>query len=141
MFGWLWEGRDEAAQRAASWAGVMSLPRVLLPRSDGALGVQPAPELRSLRGQHTGLGNTTVSPTSTTPVELQGAALEIVAENLPRTVEATLAFLREAIPQTQCALDDQAGRRPEGLVIRALDRSQIAKLRVEDYERTLRRRA
>jgi beta-fructofuranosidase len=83
MFGWLWEGRDEAAQRAASWAGVMSLPRVLLPRSDGALGVQPAPELRSLRGQHTGLGNTTISPTSTTPVELQGAALEIVAEFLP----------------------------------------------------------
>ena len=71
MFGWLWEGRDESAQHAAGWAGVMSLPRVLLPRSDGALGVQPAPELRSLRRRHT------------TKLEVQGAALEIAAEFLP----------------------------------------------------------
>jgi beta-fructofuranosidase len=83
MFGWLWEGRDQSAQRAAGWAGVMSLPRVLLPRSDGVLGVQPAPELRSLRGRHTGLEHSTVSPTSAAPVEVQGAALEIMAEFLP----------------------------------------------------------
>lgn len=84
MFGWLREGRDQSAQRAAGWAGVMSLPRVLLPRSDGALGVQPAPELRSLRGRHTSLQHCTVSPTLTSPLELQGAALEIAAEFLPR---------------------------------------------------------
>jgi hypothetical protein len=66
--------------------------------------------------------------------------LEIAAADLPRTVDATLAFLQAAIAETQCALDDQAGRRPEGLVIRTLDRSCIAKLRFEDYERTLRRR-
>jgi beta-fructofuranosidase len=83
MFGWIWEGRDQSAQIAAGWAGVMSLPRVLVPRSDGALGVQPVPELRSLRGRHTGLGSITVSPTSTTPAAVQGTALEIVAEFLP----------------------------------------------------------
>lgn len=66
--------------------------------------------------------------------------LEIAAEELPRTIEAVLAFLREALPRTRCALDDEAGNRAEGLVIRALDRSRIAKLRFEDYERTLRRR-
>jgi beta-fructofuranosidase len=83
MFGWLWEGRDQTLQRAAGWAGVMSLPRVLLPRSDGALGVQPAPELQTLRGRHARLGEATISPASTTSVDLQGAALEIVAEFLP----------------------------------------------------------
>jgi beta-fructofuranosidase len=61
----------------------MSLPRVLLPRSDGALGVQPAAELRSLRGQYARLGDAAISPTSTTPVDLRGAAVEIAAEFLP----------------------------------------------------------
>jgi beta-fructofuranosidase len=83
MFGWLWEGRSEAAQRAAGWAGVMSLPRLLRPRSDGALGVDPAPELRALRGQHRRLGNTPVAPAATIPLDIQGAALEIVAQFRP----------------------------------------------------------
>ena len=80
MFGWLWEGREESAQRAAGWAGVMSLPRVLVPRTDGVLGVEPAEELRSLRRRHTGLGHSTVSPVATTSLGIQGVALEIVAE-------------------------------------------------------------
>jgi len=66
--------------------------------------------------------------------------LETEGEALPGTVESMLAFLREALPETRCALDEQAGRRPEGLVIRTPDRLRIAKLRFEDYERTLRRR-
>jgi beta-fructofuranosidase len=74
MFGWLWEGRDESAQRAAGWAGVMTLPRVLVRRSDGALGVEPAPELRALRRSHTNQLE-----------DARGAALEIVAEFVPGT--------------------------------------------------------
>jgi RNA ligase len=73
-------------------------------------------------------------------VALTPRILEIAAEDLPQTVEAALAFLRKALPQTRCALDDGAGHRGEGLVIRMLDRSRIAKLRFEDYERTLRKR-
>ncbi|MEU4775942.1 hypothetical protein [Micromonospora sp. NPDC023644] len=38
------------------------------------------------------------------------------------------------------ALDGPAGR-SEGLVLRAADRSVIAKARFQDYERTVRRRA
>jgi hypothetical protein len=38
---------------------------------------------------------------------------------------------------TRAGLDRAAGR-PEGLVVRNKDRSKIAKLRFEDYERTLR---
>ncbi len=84
MFGWLWEGRDQSLQRAAGWAGVMSLPRLLLPRSDGGLGVQPAPELHSLRRRYTCLVDATISAGSTKSVDLQGTALEIGAEFLPR---------------------------------------------------------
>jgi beta-fructofuranosidase len=71
MFGWLWEGRDREAQVAAGWAGVMSLPRVLVPRSDGQLGMEPAPELESLRGRHTNR------------LDIRGSALEIIAEFAP----------------------------------------------------------
>ena len=42
MWGWLWEQRTAEAQRAAGWAGVMSLPRVLSLAPDGALLQQPA---------------------------------------------------------------------------------------------------
>jgi beta-fructofuranosidase len=52
MWGWIWEGRTEAAQLAAGWAGVMSLPRVLSSRPDGTLGFAPAAELAALRDRH-----------------------------------------------------------------------------------------
>lgn len=81
MFGWLWEGRDEAAQRAAGWAGVMSLPRLLTPRGDGRVGMEPAPELRVLRGHHTSMRDVRLD--SSRAVDTRGAALEIVAEIRP----------------------------------------------------------
>jgi beta-fructofuranosidase len=68
MFGWLWEARGQKAQVEAGWAGVMSLPRLLTQRSDGTLGMHPAPELMSLRGRHSNR------------LDLRSAALEIVAQ-------------------------------------------------------------
>lgn len=59
---------------------------------------------------------------------------------LPRLLSATLEWLAGAIGFTQVALDDMAGKRSEGVVVRTLDRSRIAKLRFEDYERTLKRK-
>lgn len=50
MFGWLQEARSEAAQRAAGWAGVMTLPRVLSLAPDGTLRSAPTPEVEALRG-------------------------------------------------------------------------------------------
>ena len=58
---------------------------------------------------------------------------------LPTGLEETAAFLAATLPRTRCALDDAAGGRPEGLVARTADRSAIAKLRTEDYRRTLRK--
>ena len=52
MFGWVTEGRTEAAQRASGWSGVMCLPRVLSLGGDGLLRIEPVPELRVLRGDH-----------------------------------------------------------------------------------------
>lgn len=49
MFGWLQEGRPDAAAVAAGWSGVMSLPRVVSANPDGSLHQEPAPEVASLR--------------------------------------------------------------------------------------------
>ncbi|KAB8144011.1 hypothetical protein F8S13_08980 [Chloroflexia bacterium SDU3-3] len=59
---------------------------------------------------------------------------------LPQSIDAALALLRERLPRSLSALDEGAGGQPEGIVLRTLDRATIAKLRYEDYERTIRRR-
>ncbi|WP_434300926.1 RNA ligase family protein [Corallococcus exiguus] len=69
----------------------------------------------------------------TTPriLEEDGAAM-------PKDLEGAFAWLRSHAPATRCALDAGAGQHPEGIVVRTRDRRTIAKLRYEDYERTLR---
>jgi beta-fructofuranosidase len=112
MFGWLREDRDPAAQQAAGWAGVTSLPRVLLPDAEGGLRVEPAAELRSLRGRHTAVAETTLVPSSTTPLHLQGAALEIVADFLPSQAAEFGLKVRcavDASEQTLIAFDPGRG--------------------------------
>lgn len=59
---------------------------------------------------------------------------------LPTSIEAAHAFLQQHLPLSLCTLDTAASGRPEGIVLRAPDRSQIAKARYEDYERTMRKR-
>jgi len=49
LFGWLQEGRPDAAVLAAGWSGVMSLPRVVTLTSAGTLHQEPAPEVAALR--------------------------------------------------------------------------------------------
>ena len=73
-------------------------------------------------------------------LELTPRLFTLADSELPRTIEQAFALLRERLPRTLCGLDETAGGQPEGIVLRAQDRSQIAKLRFEDYERTLRRR-
>jgi beta-fructofuranosidase len=52
MYGWLREARSKAAQLNAGWSGVMSLPRVITMRENGALAFAVAPEVEVLRGRH-----------------------------------------------------------------------------------------
>lgn len=61
-------------------------------------------------------------------------------DEVPRTIDDAHALLTSRLPRTLCLLDEQGGGQPEGIVLRTPDRSQIAKLRFEDYQRTLKRR-
>lgn len=56
-------------------------------------------------------------------------------EALPTTVEATYEWLKQ-FEQSKCDLGGGRGR-TEGVVVRTADRKTIAKIRFEDYERTL----
>lgn len=84
LWGWLWEGRSDEAQWAAGWAGVMSLPRVLSLSADNVVSLQPAPELKQLRGAHRRIMDLSILPTSFMQLrEVQGDCLEILAELVP----------------------------------------------------------
>lgn len=67
------------------------------------------------------------------------ALLDTDAAELPTDLEATFEYILK-FQHSRCKLDEDANGEPEGVVIRCPDRSRIAKLRREDYERTLRRR-
>ncbi len=57
---------------------------------------------------------------------------------LPVTHEGVLEWLKRLLPASQCTLDDSGDARPEGVVVRTMDRKQIVKIRYQDYERNLR---
>jgi beta-fructofuranosidase len=50
LWGWVTETRETAEYKAAGWAGMMSLPRVLTLGSDGRLRTHVAEEVKALRG-------------------------------------------------------------------------------------------
>jgi hypothetical protein len=59
-------------------------------------------------------------------------------KDIPKKHNDVLEWLQQ-FAKTQCRLDDGAKAKSEGVVIRNENRSKIAKIRFEDYERTLRR--
>lgn len=67
--------------------------------------------------------------------ELDGVPV-LAAAAPPVTVADTHAWLARTITRTHAPLDDSGKGRPEGVVVRTADRSQIVKIRSEDYERT-----
>lgn len=62
----------------------------------------------------------------------------IPAAELPKTVEDAAAFLKAKLLYTVATLDGTSPGQGEGIVLRTLDRKTIAKLRFEDYRRSLR---
>jgi hypothetical protein len=58
---------------------------------------------------------------------------------LPTSLSYTHKWLGMRLKETWAPLDSDAIGRPEGIVVRSADRAKIAKLRFEDYERTLRK--
>lgn len=67
---------------------------------------------------------------------------DLTAASLGATTELglqrTLDWMRAICTHSAVKLDEGAGGRPEGVVLRSNDRKVIAKLRFEDYERVLR---
>lgn len=51
LWGWITETRPESEYRAAGWAGMMSLPRVLSLDANHDLQIEVAPEVEKLRGR------------------------------------------------------------------------------------------
>jgi len=95
LWGWIREGRSDAAQHAAGWAGVMSLPRVLTLGPDGALAMAPPPEIEALRGKHQRVESLPVLPGSFPLLKgVGGDGLEIHAEFEPGTSEAVGLMVR-----------------------------------------------
>jgi hypothetical protein len=76
-----------------------------------------------------------------TGLELVPRLFTMDAATLPTGIEETQAFLLERVPTTTVALGDAKPGKAEGIVLRSADRSVIAKARLEDYQRTLRRRS
>ena len=80
MIAWIAEGRSEPVQRTAGWAGIMSLPRVLNLKDDDTLGIEPWPQLESLRRDHHHFNEVKVKSGAFVPLQgVGGACLEIVA--------------------------------------------------------------
>jgi beta-fructofuranosidase len=107
LWGWIREGRSDAAQRASGWAGVMSLPRVLSMDSQGALQIEPLPELAALRGKQYRIAAKELSGYA--PVsEFKGDSLEIHLEVDPGDAkEVGIAIRRspDAAEETTIAYD------------------------------------
>lgn len=72
-------------------------------------------------------------------LQLAPPVVTIDAAALPRTLVGGWEFLHEHVllDGTRCYLDGPSVGHAEGLVLRSADRRQIAKMRVEDYGKTL----
>jgi beta-fructofuranosidase len=80
-WGWLHEARSTQAQAAAGWAGVMSLPRILTLQANGELGVEPASEVKTLRGRSHKIKSQPIKPDGPLLLQqLSGDCVEILAD-------------------------------------------------------------
>lgn len=73
-------------------------------------------------------------------IELTPRLGTVDGEALPTTIDDMHEFLRGMLPMTLVGLDENAGLRSEGIVLRNKDRTTIAKARFQNYERTIRLR-
>jgi hypothetical protein len=102
---------EKAPEEIAAWresGGQTFAPSKDTAEWAGALGIEPTPRLSAMD-----------------------------AGELPASIQDTSAWLAAKLERTRCALDDGAGGAPEGLIVRSATRDRIAKLRFEDYRRTL----
>lgn len=81
FFGWIWEAR---AWEKYGWASVMSLPRLLSLGHDGALQIEPVPELEVLRCNPRSRKNMSIAQDSEIDLkDISGDCMEIAVEMKP----------------------------------------------------------
>ena len=84
FWAWACEARTRAAQDAAGWSGVMTLPRVLSLGDDGRLHIAPADELACLRLNHRRQENISLGSDEERVLDnVAGSALEIAIDVQP----------------------------------------------------------
>lgn len=112
MFGWLFEWRDKAAQLAAGWAGVQSLPRVLSLGAEGRLHFAPAPEVETLRRRHTHHPELRLLPGGDLVPGISGDQLELSLTlhlRQANRVGVRVAVSPDGAEETRIIYDRQAG--------------------------------
>lgn len=111
------------------------------PRTLAAWDVDRIAAWREADGPHYLHDDELVKVASAADLELAPRLFTIDASGLPRDIDATHQWLTEQAPSTRVALDTDAAGRAEGIVVRTPDRSRIAKLRFQNYNRTRQLRA
>jgi beta-fructofuranosidase len=142
LWGWVQEARPEAEHRAAGWAGMMALPRVLTLDADGMLRQSFLPALASLRGPEQRHG---ADRAAMLPIGSCCAEIEIRAETGERDFTILLSGVGEDTPWLSIAYIgaqhmlqvegrplDLAGALPGALVLRLFVDGSVAELAVND---------
>lgn len=102
LLGWVQEDRPEAAQQAAGWSGLLSLPRCVSLLPDGTVGFAPVPELEVLRGTHTHFAEGPVSDGVRVLDGVQSDSFELIARLRPGSAGSVGVSVR-------CAPDGTGG--------------------------------
>jgi beta-fructofuranosidase len=102
LWGWIPETRALEEYKAAGWAGLMSLPRVLSMGADGRLGIGVAAEVNQLRGRIQALAVTADEDRNRRQIEtmsLEGCRGEILCtvQNATEPFELTLSGAADKI--------------------------------------------
>ena len=113
LWGWIPETRPEKDYRAAGWAGVMSLPRVLTLADDRVLRMIPAPAVEMLRGEAAQIRG----PLETAPAVKSLAAMRI--HNLAGELQIT--FVPDANHPLSLELRSEADEPFATIAYRAAD--------------------
>jgi sucrose-6-phosphate hydrolase SacC (GH32 family) len=112
FWGWVCGGRSAAAQEAAGWSGVMSLPRVLSPEADGTVSIKPVPELERLRINPVSRQNIELDDGAPVPLEAMGTAWELALDIAPGSaaqVGLCVCCSPDGAEQTEITFDPAAG--------------------------------
>ncbi|KQQ94833.1 glycosyl hydrolase family 32 [Arthrobacter sp. Leaf141] len=125
MFGWMQEGRSDAAMVEAGWSGVMSLPRVTTLANDGTLEFEPVPEIEKLRRKHAGVPAQVLVAGTSMDTGVSGNQLDLELDvQLAAGAELRLGLLgsAEGAEETVIVLSRPADGTPTGML--HLDRTR-----------------